>query len=215
MKNIIIPIFIFGFLFLGATFLKNSKNQIQVNQNQREKTPKVPYNEITIFIQPLGEVEKIHIETIKSSLESFYGFPCVVKPKVDFTRDLLSPSKTRYEGGKILDRFRSKENILVITEKDITTQKGNNPEWGIFGLGYRPGSVCVVSTFRLKRNATAELLKERIVKVALHEVGHNLGLDHCPHDLSCLMNDARGTITQVDNEKISLCIKCKKQIGMN
>jgi len=48
--------------------------------------------------------------------------------------------------------------------------------------------------------------------VALHEIGHNLGLPHCENDKKCMMNDARGTIKQVDAEKVWLCEKCKNQI---
>lgn len=188
MKNIIIPIF----LFLG--FISNAQK--------------------VIYIQPLGEVDSEYIKTVKSSLESFFGATCILKTKVPLTNDLLSPSKTRYEGGKILNKFNSKDNVIVLTEKDITTQKGNNPEWGILGLGYRPGTVCVVSTFRMKRTTDKELIHQRLRKISIHEVGHNLGLDHCTNDITCLMNDARGTISQVDREKIQFCGKCKKQIGM-
>lgn len=46
--------------------------------------------------------------------------------------------------------------------------------------------------------------------MALHEIGHNLGLIHCTHHKDCLMNDAKGTIQQVDQEKIWFCSKCSK-----
>jgi archaemetzincin len=78
----------------------------------------------------------------------------------------------------------------------------------------RPGKVCVISSFKLKQNANAKLLADRLQKVAIHEVGHNLGLYHCKKDPECLMNDAGGTIKQVDNEKFMFCENCKKLIGM-
>ena len=49
---------------------------------------------------------------------------------------------------------------------------------------------------------------ERLKKVALHEIGHNLGLEHCSNNKECMMNDADGTIKQVDREKIWFCKKC-------
>lgn len=48
----------------------------------------------------------------------------------------------------------------------------------------------------------------RLKKVALHEIGQNLGLVHCRNHLECLMNDADGTIKQVDKERIWFCEKC-------
>ena len=57
-----------------------------------------------------------------------------------------------------------------------------------------------------------EKLIERLCKVSLHELGHNLGLNHCDNNQHCLMNDARGTIKTVDNEKMWLCDGCQEQI---
>ena len=165
-----------------------------------------------IFIVPLGNVNQEYLQTIKNCLENFYKYKCDIKPKVNLTDDILAGSKTRYEASKILEKFNSKNNTIIITEKDIACKDGKYPEWGIFGLGDFPGTTCVVSTFRLKRNTNDSLLKERLKKVVVHEVGHNLGLDHCFNDKQCLMNDAGGTIKQVDREKIWICEKCLKQI---
>jgi predicted Zn-dependent protease len=51
-------------------------------------------------------------------------------------------------------------------------------------------------------------------KQPFHEIGHNLGLDHCTSNKHCQMNDARGHISQVDMETLDFCQSCKKKIGM-
>lgn len=163
----------------------------------------------TIYIQPLGDVNQKYINYIKKSVENFYGYSCIIKPKLSLKKDILAGSKIRYEAGKILKKYNSKENVLLITEKDIAHRKSSEfSEWGIFGLGYRPGSTCVISTFRLKKNVSKAKFLERLKKVALHEIGHNLGLEHCTNNNECLMNDAGGTVKQVDREKIWFCSKC-------
>ena len=98
---------------------------------------------------------------------------------------------------------------MIITEKDICHFKDKlRPDYGIFGLGLRPGKTCVISIFRLKRGVSKQKTLERLEKVVLHEIGHNLGLNHCFNNKECMMNDANGTIKQVDKEKVWFCEKC-------
>lgn len=166
----------------------------------------------TIYIQPLGQVNIGIVNNIKITIEKFYGYKCIINPVKDFSKDILAESKVRYDASKILKKFNSQENKLIITEKDIATRKGNISEWGIFGLGNMPGSTCVISTFRLKKHATIAKFYERISKVCIHEIGHNLGIPHCTFDPTCLMNDAGGTIQQVDREKLFICKSCLNKI---
>jgi archaemetzincin len=166
-----------------------------------------------IYIQPLGNVDSECLNYLKKSVEDFYGYKCSIKTKLELTNDLLSNSKTRYDANKILDKYNSNINLLLITEKDIAHKKSNQfPEWGIFGLGLRPGQTCVVSTFRLKRKVSKAQMLIRLKKVALHEIGHNLGLSHCKNNKECMMSNADGTIKQVDREKIWFCEKCWEQL---
>ena len=169
------------------------------------------YTPKTIYIQPLGDVNQEYLTYIKKSVTDFYGYTCIIQPKINLAKDILAASKTRYEASKILNKFKSNKNVLLITEKDIAYRKSASfPEWGIFGLGLQPGNTCVISTYRLKKKVTTQQMLVRLKKVALHEIGHNLGLKHCSNHKDCLMNDAKGTIQQVDREKIWFCSKCSK-----
>ena len=173
-------------------------------------------NPKTIYIQPLGNVNQEYLVFIKTAIKKFYGFDCVIKSKLNLTKDVMAGSRTRYEAGKILQKYNSNENVVLLTEKDIAHRKSDEfPEWGIFGLGFRPGTTCVISTFRLKKNVSKSKYLERLKKVVLHEIGHNLGLEHCSNKKDCLMSDASGTVKQVDREKIWFCSKCWNQIRYN
>lgn len=88
---------------------------------------------------------------------------------------------------------------------------GEHEDWGIFGLGELAGRVCVVSTFRLgARGADETKLRERLRKVAIHEVGHVMGLPHCTHK-HCVMRDAEGSIATVDAETGAFCQECERE----
>ena len=169
-------------------------------------------NEV-IYIQPLGKVSPEYIEVVKKSVKSFYGYDCVVNKKKEVTTDILSKVTKRVEANKLLSKYKSSQNTMILTEKDICHFKDKlRPDYGIFGLGLKPGKTCVISTFRLKRGVSKQKTFERLEKVALHEIGHNLGLKHCIYNKECMMNAARGTIKQVDNEKVWFCEKCMKEI---
>jgi len=176
-----------------------------------------------VYILPLGEVPSEYIDQIKSAVKIFYDYDCSVLPQAKPSEDIMAASKTRLEASKILAKYKSKEQKLIITEEDIAfkyVQKGIE-EYGIMGMGYYPGTTSVVSTFRLKRQhgtrgplVPARLFTERLQKVTLHEIGHNLGLDHCTNHPECLMSSANGTMKQVDRQKMWLCDSCKKLLEM-
>jgi archaemetzincin len=168
-----------------------------------------------VYIQPLGHVDNSSISLVKSAIEKFYHVKCILKPAVSLSKDILADSKTRYEANRILSKYNSTENILILTEQDIAVvnPERHSKEWGVFGLGYQPGTTCVVSVFRLKRKASKALFRDRLVKVCLHEIGHNFGLKHCTSgDTRCLMRDSKGTIKEVDQEQVYLCPQCRKQL---
>jgi archaemetzincin len=83
-------------------------------------------------------------------------------------------------------------------------------DWGVFGLGYMPGQSCVVSIFRTQKTSRKNFIL-RMKKISLHEIGHNLGLDHCDSK-RCAMRDAVESISTVDNVDAQLCDKCRGKI---
>ena len=170
-----------------------------------------------INIQPLGAVSPVYINQIKKSVKSFYGFDCVVLPSKSISKDIISKIKKRIDADRALSKYNSDKNLLLVTEKDICHfVDKNSPEYGIFGLGgiKKNNNTCIVSTFRLKkRGASQQKILERLEKVALHEIGHNLGLNHCTNNKECMMSAAKGTIKQVDKERVWFCEKCREQLN--
>jgi archaemetzincin len=112
----------------------------------------------TIYIYPLGRVEQLYLTTVQQSIRGFYHYKCVVMPTLPIGNDLISPVKKRVDASKVLKKYNTNKNILIVTERDICHEKlvlkpykHFIPEYGILGLGYRPGSVCVISLHRMKR----------------------------------------------------------------
>lgn len=175
---------------------------------------------IVINILPLGNVDQEYISLISSAIKKFYGFNSTVLPEAKFTSDILAASKTRYDASRILKKYNCQGRwTLIITESDIAWEDKERgiKEWGIFGLGNLKGTTCVVSCYRLngstQKPAKHELFIERLQKIALHELGHNLGIKHCTSDSKCLMSAANGKISQVDQQDGRFCKNCMKAIN--
>ena len=123
--------------------------------------------------------------------------------------------RNRYRATVLLesiDSYKGYDKIIGITTKDISTTKNNIYDWGIMGLANSPGKSCIISTFRIK-TPNKLLFNDRFIKVALHELGHTMGLPHCTFSKVCFMEAAEGTIKSVDREKRFLCSNCKKLIS--
>ena len=123
--------------------------------------------------------------------------------------------RNRYRAPIILDNLKAisgYDKVIGITTKDISTTSDGIYDWGIMGLGATSGKACIISTFRLK-TPDKTLFNDRFIKVALHELGHTMGLPHCTFSRTCFMEAASGTIKSVDGETRVLCTNCKKLLN--
>ena len=59
-------------------------------------------------------------------------------------------------------------------------------DYGILGLGFKPGPSCVISYYRMARNIPM------FSRTVVHEYMHTLGVPHCEHK-HCLMQDGKGS----------------------
>ena len=153
----------------------------------------------------------------RQGLKEAFGFEIAVLDSKPLPQEAWYAPRQRYRAEKLLtdlDAKTPKHHRIVIglTAKDISTTKEEHEDWGIFGLGELGGRTCVVSTFRLgARGADETKLRDRLRKVAIHEAGHVMGLDHCLTE-RCVMRDAESSIATVDNETGKFCDACMKAI---
>ena len=86
----------------------------------------------------------------------------------------------------------------------------------VFGEAQMGGECAVVSYHRLRQEfyglpADAEVLSERLLKEAVHEIGHTLNLTHCDN-YRCAMASSHG-VEYIDLKEVSLCPACEGRVA--
>lgn len=170
--------------------------------------------EKTIALITLAEKEHEFLPDLKKNIESFYGCKVVIIPHKNAPVSAYEMESRYYHADSLL-KFLSDylapefDCIQGVLDGDIAINHGINRHWKVFGLGYCPGNSSVISPYRMYgNNASLQQVKQRLLNVSIHEIGHNLGLKHCP-DTACLMKDAKSSIKNIEGKK-TLCVNCKK-----
>ncbi|WP_228452037.1 Zn-dependent protease [Chryseobacterium sp. G0186] len=183
-------------LFLLLVFSCSEKQKLE------EKTEKTA---VTILIQPFKDIKSENVEKVAAGIKKVYPNIQVLEA-IDFLGNTYYKERNRYRADSIIKflNSRTKDGFVTIglTSKDISATRGKIKDFGIMGLGYRPGKACVASMFRLSK----ENSDEQFYKIAIHELGHTQGLPHCPEKM-CFMRDAEGK--NPTNEETDFCKKCK------
>ncbi len=169
-----------------------------------------------LLIQPLGkELPGEDMALVKDALVGFYNVRIRVLPLVNLPAQAYYEPRGRYRAEKLLPFLQKKlpsdgDLILGLTGVDISTAKGSIDDWGILGLASLGGKECVISAFRCHGTQKAVDARILLAKVAVHEVGHTLGLDHCT-TRGCLMDDAGGLARAYDRE-FDICTHCRSKL---
>jgi archaemetzincin len=187
----------------------------------RDAAPAPAERRFVVRLLPIGDVAQDTIEKAAAGVESHGPIRAIVEKRLPLPPETMSSQKGRYRSELLLDWIAKLDlpaggKILGITDVDIVAHKGNAPNWGVLGLGAIDGRMCVISTFRMKRKkgggtVSEDVVTERLWKTAVHEVGHTIGIEHCPVG-GCLMHDGMGTVFTTDEEH-DFCPRCASRFA--
>lgn len=200
-----------------------------------EKTAREINDDTVVLIQPFEGLESGLVDTVITTFGKVYGVQAYATSAIQIPEyTFVNIKSPRYRADSLIRYLRDTiyplndnvDYIVGLIGEDISTTKYSKydskeiktPEyiykdWGIYGLGFCPGNSCIVSTYRLHKGTSKENFIMRLKKISCHELGHNLGLPHCPNK-DCIMQDAAETIKTIDKISLHLCNDCRKKIGL-
>ena len=173
-----------------------------------------------VYLQKIGQVDSSILIRLKKNLQWLikkYGL------KVEIRSNPFFPRKDEYIE---IERHYDGESILKRLEKTLTTHRKNKligiidgdikgiRKIHLFGITNLKSSCALISINRLRGsfyrlyedNALFEL---RILKEAVHELGHTFGLKHCKND--CVMNYSK-SLEEVDKRPKEFCEFCEEEL---
>ena len=169
-----------------------------------------------IGVLGIGEVApQILEQTAHGLAETFPDTICEVIGDVLAAPEHAYDKKRRqYNSTMILGDIKAYANhrpeynrILGVIDADIYSTDLNY----VFGEAYINGNAALISLWRLKPQYYSEepdtgAYQLRTLKEAVHEVGHTLGLEHCPKSY-CVMHFSN-SIFEVDKKQSLFCDQC-------
>jgi len=172
-----------------------------------------------ISLMPVGQVDRALLEPLAEGLTRRLRVACSIQPDGLEAEFAFNPLRRQYHSAEILKRILQRPpsetwKVLGVTEIDLYIPVLTF----VFGEAQLADGGAVVSTHRLRQEfyglpTDPELLRERLLKESLHELGHTYGLRHCP-DYTCVMSASNG-VERIDLKRPEFCSTCTQLLPPN
>lgn len=178
----------------------------------------------TIGLLKIGDIHQSFLVKLKKNLErSFKGFNLsvnIIREVIPLEKVEYNSKRRQYNASKVLTKIlyytQNKQffRILGVMDEDIYSKPLNF----VFGLAMNPKTripefpvAALISITRLRetfyrRVENNTLFELRILKEAIHELGHTFSLEHCIK--FCIMRFSN-SLADTDDKPPNLCKDCR------
>ena len=169
-----------------------------------------------IDIVPIGEVEETLLLFLEQNIfQTFRIQTRILNRRFDLS-PVYDPARNQFNSSGLLlqlinDASPETLKILGVTELDLFMPIFTF----LFGEAQLNGIGALVSAHRLHNQfygipEDEELLKDRLLKEGIHELGHTFGLIHC-FTLKCVMRSST-YVEEIDQKSIHFCRSCEQGV---
>jgi archaemetzincin len=166
---------------------------------------------------PIGNVDDGLLKDLRPAIEECFSVPCRVLPVRLDPEFAFHGERQQYHSSEIIERMQSfvtgdTWRMLGIAGVDLYIPILTF----VFGEAQMGGPCAVLSSHRLRQEfyglaPDPELFRQRLIKEAVHEVGHTLGLTHCG-DYRCVMASSHA-VEWIDLKVGALCAGCRSAMA--
>jgi len=165
------------------------------------------------FIVPIGKVDETIIKNLAKILYERFKIRFYIKKPIEIPINAFNPKRGQFDSNKIFNKLKKYEGkrVLGIIDKDLYVQGLNF----VFGQAELPGRCTLISITRLRQEfyglpKDERIFFNRIIKEAIHELGHTYGLKHCSNK-DCVMFFSN-SIIDTDKKSSFFCKMCQKKL---
>jgi archaemetzincin len=169
-----------------------------------------------IALIPIGHVDEEFINALRPSLEKVIGKRVRIAQRIALPWDSWNPDRGQHLSSLILAILAplsySGDRVLGVTDVDIYATGLNF----IFGEADYVGGKALISLQRLRQEfyglpSDEKLFQRRVLKEAVHELGHTYGLGHCS-DPTCVMYFSN-SLSDTDFKEWKFCLFCQGNVN--
>jgi len=173
----------------------------------------------TLHLLPVGKVQVLLLRDLCAAISRSLDVDCEIVPHVLDPTPCYHPERQQYHSSEILQRMQGLVQpqdwrFLAIADVDLYIPILKY----VFGEAQIAGPCAVVSIHRLRQefyglDRDDDLLRQRLLKESVHELGRTLELRHC-QDYRCVMASSHA-VEWIDIRENSLCPACRNELTSN
>lgn len=165
-----------------------------------------------LYVLAVGDVEEQTLRWAEAAAAEWFPFPVRRLPPLPTPEGALDEVRRQYRSVEIMKAIARNvpagaARVLAVTVHDLCIPLLTF----LFGQAQLDGQIALVSVCRLRQEfygfpADPELLRDRLTKELLHELGHTFGLTHCSKP-ECSMSLSTH-VEAVDSKSAGWCAPC-------